>query len=62
MKKEDGEVLELNRRALSLVPAKQKKLTIIPRASHLFEESGALEEVTRFAADWFTRHLKNGDE
>jgi putative phosphoribosyl transferase len=34
-----------------------KKLMIVPGATHLFEEPGALEEVVRLAADWFTRHL-----
>jgi hypothetical protein len=30
---------------------------VIPRAGHLFEEPGALEEVARMAGDWFVRHL-----
>ena len=32
-----------------------------PGATHLFEEPGALEEVARLAADWFTRHFRRGD-
>ena len=36
------------------------KLEIVPRATHLFEEPGALEEVARLASDWFTRHLHVG--
>lgn len=32
-------------------------LTIVPRASHLFEEPGALERVADLAGDWFSRHL-----
>jgi putative phosphoribosyl transferase len=33
-------------------------LQVVPGATHLFEEPGALEEVGRLAADWFQRHLK----
>ena len=32
-------------------------MVIVPGASHLFEEPGALDEVTRLAAGWFTQHL-----
>jgi len=35
----------------------EKRLAIVPGATHLFEEPGALEEVARLAADWFVRHL-----
>jgi len=35
----------------------EKELRIIPGATHLFEEPGALEEVARLATDWFKRHL-----
>ena len=35
----------------------EKKLEIVPGATHLFEEPGALEEVSRLATDWFVRHL-----
>jgi hypothetical protein len=35
----------------------EKKLAIIPDASHLFEEPGKLDEVARLATDWFTRYL-----
>jgi hypothetical protein len=35
----------------------EKQLTIIPGASHLIEEPGALDQVARLAADWFDRHL-----
>ncbi|MDR7550969.1 MAG: alpha/beta hydrolase, partial [Armatimonadota bacterium] len=34
-----------------------KDLVIVPGATHLFEEPGALEEVARLAADWFRRYL-----
>ena len=53
---EDFEVIELNRTAYENIPAK-KKLEIIPGATHLFEEPGALEEVSRLTAEWFTRYL-----
>jgi putative phosphoribosyl transferase len=35
----------------------EKKLVIIPGASHLFEEPGALDEVAQLAREWFERHL-----
>ena len=35
----------------------EKGLVIVPRATHLFPEPGALEEVARLAAAWFTQHL-----
>jgi fermentation-respiration switch protein FrsA (DUF1100 family) len=52
----DITVLGLNRRAFAQIRA-EKELAIVPGATHLFEEPGALEEVTRLAADWFVRHL-----
>jgi putative phosphoribosyl transferase len=57
----DVQVLELNQRALELIHT-EKQLVIVPGASHLFEEPGALEEVARHAADWFSRHLGEADE
>ncbi len=53
---EDFEVIELNRTAYENISAK-KKLEIMPGATHLFEEPGALEEVSRLSAEWFTRYL-----
>jgi predicted alpha/beta-hydrolase family hydrolase len=53
----DGTVLELNRGAYARLRC-EKELKVIPRATHLFEEPGALEEVARLAADWFRRHLR----
>ena len=38
--------------------AAEKELVIVPGATHLFEEPGALEEVARLASGWFTRHLR----
>jgi Dipeptidyl aminopeptidases/acylaminoacyl-peptidases len=52
----DFEVIELNRTAYKNIPAK-KKLEIIPGATHLFEEPGALEEVARLSAEWFLKYL-----
>ena len=52
----DDLVLDLNRRAYEKLPAR-KELVAIPRATHLFEEPGALEEVARLARDWFVRYL-----
>jgi putative phosphoribosyl transferase len=52
----DEAVIEMNRQALALINA-QKELKIIPRATHLFEEPGTLEEAARLAAAWFRKHL-----
>jgi hypothetical protein len=46
----------MNREALTELRC-EKKLVIIPRATHLFEEPGALEQVARVAAEWFIRHF-----
>jgi dienelactone hydrolase len=53
----DEAVIELNRTALEQLGTTVKRLVIVPGASHLFEEPGALEEVARLAADWFTAWL-----
>lgn len=52
----DVPVIPLNQQAYELLSG-PKELVIVPGASHLFEEPGALEEVARLAADWFSRHL-----
>lgn len=52
----DHQVLELNRQALAALTC-EKLLRIVPGASHLFEEPGALETVTELAGAWFGRHL-----
>ncbi len=52
----DEPVIGLNHIALERLHC-HKKLVIVPRATHLFEEPGALEEVTRLARDWFRRFL-----
>ena len=53
----DEVVLQLNEEACVQLRCK-KELAVVPRATHLFEEPGALEEVARLAAAWFLRHLK----
>ncbi len=55
---EDDVVIDLNRQALGKMRC-EKELRIVPDATHLFEEPGALEEVARLAADWFQRHLQS---
>jgi dienelactone hydrolase len=52
----DTVVIDLNRTALQHLGG-EKRLEIVPGASHLFEEHGALEHVARLASDWFTVHL-----
>jgi dienelactone hydrolase len=52
----DPEVLALNRAALAAL-AGEARLEIVPGATHLFEEPGALERVAQLARDWFLRHL-----
>jgi putative phosphoribosyl transferase len=53
---DDDVVIELNEQALRRLRC-PKDLIVIPGATHLFEEPGALEEVTRLAKEWFVRHL-----
>jgi putative phosphoribosyl transferase len=53
---DDVQVIQLNREALSQLRC-EKQLAIVPGATHLFEESGALDEVGRLACDWFQRHV-----
>jgi len=53
----DGPVIDLNEQALAALGCSQKKLIVIPGATHLFEEPGALEEVAKVAAEWFSRHF-----
>lgn len=53
---EDHLVLGLNRRAQGLMHA-PCELTVVSGATHLFEESRALEKVADLAADWFSRYL-----
>jgi putative phosphoribosyl transferase len=55
---EDHQVIELNRAALAKLRC-ERKLSIVPGATHLFEEPGTLEQVTIQARDWFQRNLKH---
>ncbi|OGO05974.1 MAG: hydrolase, partial [Chloroflexi bacterium RBG_13_56_8] len=52
----DFPVISLNRQSLAALQA-EKELTIVPGATHLFEEPGALEKVAQLAGQWFQRHL-----
>jgi len=55
----DARVLDWNRDAYERLPC-EKKLVVVPGASHLFEEAGTLEAVARHAGLWFARHLGSG--
>jgi dienelactone hydrolase len=52
----DRSVIDITRQALELIKV-DKRMEIVPGASHLFEEPGALEQVATLARDWFARHL-----
>jgi putative phosphoribosyl transferase len=52
----DEVVLALNREARTRLTC-ESELRVIPQATHLFEEPGALEQVAALARDWFLRHL-----
>ena len=53
----DYPVIDMNRDAFQQMGTRVKELVIVPGATHLFGEPGALEEVARLAAEWFTKHL-----
>ena len=53
----DGPVIDLNQQALAELGCSEKKMIVIPGATHLFEEPGALEEVARVASEWFSDHF-----
>ncbi len=52
----DTPVIEMNKEALELLRC-EKKMVIVPRATHLFEEPGALDQVARLALEWFGQRL-----
>lgn len=54
---DDTPVIEINRRAGERLTAPHQ-LIIVPGATHLFEEPGALDEVARLAGEWFTKYLR----
>jgi dienelactone hydrolase len=53
---DDRQVLQLNRQAFDALRC-EKRLAVVPGATHLFEEPGALKEVAHLAAGWFCGHL-----
>lgn len=53
---EDTVVIGLNRQAAERLTA-EHRLEIVPGATHLFEETGKLEQVARLTSDWFLRYL-----
>jgi putative phosphoribosyl transferase len=53
---DDLPVLELNQRAMARMRC-EMQLEVVPGATHLFEEPGALEQVAALARDWFVQHL-----
>jgi dienelactone hydrolase len=57
----DSQVLDLNREAYRHLRC-ERRLEIVPGATHLFEESGTLEHVAEHARDWFTRFLAPANE
>lgn len=54
---DDTPVIQLNQEAYQLLTC-EKRVEIIPDATHLFEEPGALDQVAHLARDWFAEHLK----
>jgi len=52
----DEAVIALNRQADQRMRS-ARHLAVVPGATHLFEEPGALDQVATLAADWFARHL-----
>jgi putative phosphoribosyl transferase len=55
---DDVPVIAMNREAYDQMRC-ERRMEIVPGATHLFEEPGTLEEVARLATDWFQRHLGN---
>lgn len=53
----DEVVIEQNRAASYSLVSAETRLEIVPSATHLFPEPGALEQVATLATDWFTHHL-----
>lgn len=52
----DDEVIALNKQAYDQLSCK-KNMILIPSATHLFEEEGTLEEVTKYAIDWYKIYI-----
>ena len=53
----DGPVIEMNHDAYKRMTA-ERRMEIVPGATHLFEEPGTLEKAAQLARDWFVRYLK----
>jgi putative phosphoribosyl transferase len=53
----DTQVLQLNQKAYNELKS-EKRLELVPGASHLFEESGTMEQVCLLAGNWFEKHLQ----
>jgi putative phosphoribosyl transferase len=58
---EDRDVLDLNRQAFDSLRC-EKQLAVVPRATHLFDEPGTLDEAAQLAAEWFQRWLLSSAE
>ncbi len=56
----DAHVAGLNQMAMERLSGCTRELVVIPGASHLFPEPGAIDAVARLAKDWFVRHLNGG--
>jgi putative phosphoribosyl transferase len=57
----DTTVLELNQAALARLEC-EKRLAVVPSATHLFEEPGTLDQVIALAQKWFTDHLASAEQ
>jgi alpha-beta hydrolase superfamily lysophospholipase len=57
----DLDVLEMNRDAAARMTC-EREIAVVPGATHLFEEPGALDEVARLAMAWFMRFLAERSE
>ncbi|HYJ05593.1 MAG TPA: dienelactone hydrolase family protein [Chthoniobacterales bacterium] len=57
----DGAVIGMNREAMARMQC-EVKLELVPGATHLFEEPGALEQVGHLASEWFRRYLPRGTD
>lgn len=55
---EDEPVISMNEDAFAQLRMEEKRLDIVPGATHLFEEPGTLEQVATLARDWFQRQLR----
>ncbi len=58
---DDTPVIRMNQDGLAKLRC-ERKLVIVPGATHLFEEPGTLETVARLAAEWFEKHFEIADD